>query len=356
MAFSPTALRRAVTTSAVTVAIAFGPLLTAIAQAIPLTGAGATFPEPLYQRYFAEFQKKFPDTKVNYQGIGSGGGIKQLTAGTVDFAGSDTAMTDKEAAAVSQGVLYVPTAGGPVAVVYNLPGAPNNLKLSREVLPDIFSGKITRWNDPRIVADNPGVNLPGQTIRLATRADSSGTSFIFTNHLSAIDPYFKGRVGATKSPRWPGQPLSAKGNPGVAQIVKRTPNTIGYVEASFATTNKLKTALLQDKQGAYIGPTLAAANQALASVKFNPDFRVDFEKLGDPVAGYPITGLTWLMVYKQYPDPAKADAVKKMVQWTLNEGQELNDDLSYTRVPQPVADGVVQAVNTGVSAGPTAGP
>ncbi len=356
MAFSPTALRRAVTTSAVAVALTFGPLLTAIAQAIPLTGAGATFPEPLYQRYFAELQRKFPDLLVNYQGIGSGGGIKQLTAGTVDFAGSDTAMTDEEAAGVSQGVVYVPTSGGPVAVVYNLPGAPNNLKMSREVLPDIFSGKITRWNDPRIAADNPGVSLPDQPIRLAVRADSSGTSYIFTNHLSAIDPYFKGRIGATKEPRWPGDTIAAKGNPGVAQTVQRTPGTIGYVEASFATTNNLPVALVQDKQGAYVAPTLEAANQALAAVQFNPDYRVDFEKLGDPAAGYPITGLTWLMVYKQYPDPAKADSVKRMTQWVLTEGQEINDDLGYTRIPAPVADGVIQAVNSSVTAGPTASP
>ncbi len=349
MAFSMTTLRRAATTSAVAVTFAFGPLLTVIAQAIPLTGAGATFPEPLYQRYFAEFQQKNPDIQVNYQGIGSGGGIKQLTAGTVDFAGSDTAMTDEEAAEVERGVVFVPTAGGPVAVVYNLPGAPNNLKMSRTVLPAIFAGQITRWNDPKIAADNPGVNLPDLPIRLATRADSSGTTFIFTNALSAVDPYFKGRVGANKAPSWPGQPLSGKGNPGVAQIVQRTPSTIGYVEATFANENKLQTALVQNKKGAFVAPTVEEANRALENVQFNPDFRVDFEKLGDPAEGYPITGLTWMMVYKQYPDAAKADAIKKLVGYTLTEGQELNDDLTYTRIPRNVTEQVVQTVNSSVT-------
>ncbi len=354
MVFSSTTLRRTVATSVVTVTLAFGPLLSAIAQTISLSGAGATFPEPLYQRYFAEFQKKNPGIQVNYQGIGSGGGIKQMTAGTVDFAASDTAMTDKEAAEVERGVVFVPTAGGPVAAVYNLPGVSQSLKLSQEVLPAIFAGQITRWNDPKIAADNPGVNLPDRPIRLAVRADSSGTTFIFTNALSAMDPYFKGRVGADKAPRWPGRPLSAKGNPGVAQTVKRTPFTIGYVEASFANENQLQTALVENEKGAYVAPTIENANRALENVEFDPDFRVDFEKLGAPADGYPITGLTWMMVYKQYPDAAKADAVKKLVQYSLTEGQALNDDLTYTEIPDEVAQQVIQAVNSTVTTGGSA--
>lgn len=349
MAFSVTTLRRAATTSAVAVAFTLGPLLAAIAQAIPLNGAGATFPDPLYQRYAAELAKRFPDLQMNYQGIGSGGGIKQMIAGTVDFAGSDTAMTDEERDQVGRGVVFVPTAGGPVAVVYNAPGV-NGLKLSRPVLAGIFAGQITQWNDPKIGADNPGVNLPALPIRLAVRADSSGTTFIFTNHLSAIDSYFKGRIGANKAPRWSGKPLSAKGNPGVAQIVQRTPGTIGYVEYSFAKTNNLQTALVQDKKGVFVPPTLEGANRALASVQYDPDYRIDFTKLGDPAEGYPITGLTWIMVYKQY-DPAKADAVKRMVAWILNEGQELNDDLDYTRIPPELATRVVDTANRDVTSG-----
>ena len=340
--------KRALTTSAVAAAVLLGPIFTAVAQALTLNGAGATFPEPLYQRYFSEMRKKYPDVQVNYQGIGSGGGIKQLTAGAVEFAGSDTAMTDAEAGKVNGGVLFVPTAGGPVAVVYNAPGV-SNLKLSRAVLPAIFSSQITRWNDPKIAADNPGINLPDQPIRLATRADSSGTSYIFTNYLSAINPYFKGRIGANKAPRWAGKPISGKGNPGVAQIVKQTPGSIGYVEAAFAKNNNLQTALVQNKQGTYVAPTLSEANKALSAVEFNPDFRVTFSKLGDPNDGYPITGLTWIMVYKNYQEQGEAAAVKKMVQWMLTEGQQLNDDLGYTKVPASVANSVIQAVNSGVT-------
>lgn len=340
--------RLAFTASVVTAAMVFGSVVESFAQkAVTLNGAGATFPEPLYQRYFNELRKGSQPVQVNYQGIGSGGGIKQLTAGSVDFAGSDTAMTDAEAAKVKSGVLFVPTAGGPVAVVYNLPGV-SNLKLSRKVLPAIFSGQITKWNDPQIAAANPGVKLPNSQIKLAVRADSSGTSYIFTNALSAMDSYFKGRVGPNKSPKWPGKPISGKGNPGVAQIVKRTQGSIGYVEATFATNNKLQTALVQNSRGTYVAPTLVEANKALSAVQFNPDYRVTFSNLGNPRDGYPITGLTWLMVNKNYTQPGDAAAVKRMVQWIMTNGQQFNDDLGYTRIPQGVAGRVVQSVNSGV--------
>lgn len=348
MVLSKTTIKHALTTSVVAAALALGPVFTAVAQAVTLNGAGATFPEPLYQRYFNAISKQYPDIDVNYQGIGSGGGIRQLIAGSVDFAGSDTAMTEEEAAKVKQGVVFVPTAGGPVAVVYNLPGV-SNLRLSRTVLPRIFSGQITRWNDPQIAKDNPGVNLPDQPIRLAVRADSSGTSFIFTNGLSAMDSYFRGRIGPNRSPNWPGKPLSGKGNPGVAQIVQRAPGSIGYVEASFAEQNKLQAALVQNSKGAFVAPTVEQANRALSAVEFDPDFRVNFSRLGNPTDGYPITGLTWIMVYKNYQQPGEAAAVKRMVEWMLTEGQELNDDLGYTRIPQNVAQRVIQAVNSGVT-------
>ncbi|MBA2747676.1 MAG: phosphate ABC transporter substrate-binding protein PstS [Tatlockia sp.] len=348
MVVSNTTFRRAFTASAIAAVMALVPLVDAIAQkAATLNGAGATFPEPLYQRYFSELRKGSQPVQVNYQGIGSGGGIKQLTAGSVDFAGSDTAMTDTEVAKVKNGVLFVPTAGGPVAVVYNLPGV-SNLKLSRKVLPAIFDGQITNWNDPQIAAANPGVKLPNSPIKLAVRADSSGTSYIFSNALSGMDSYFKGRVGPSKTPKWPGKPVSGKGNPGVAQIVKRTQGSIGYVEASFATNNGLQSALVQNSRGAYVAPTLAEANKALSSVQFNPDHRVTFSKLGNLGDGYPITGLTWLMVNKNYTQPGDAAAIKRMVQWIMTNGQQFNDDLGYTRIPQSVAGQVVQSVNSGV--------
>lgn len=342
-------MKRAVTASMVTATVVLGHVFTAIAQTVSLNGAGATFPEPLYQRYFNELGKAEPPLQANYQGVGSGAGVRQMIAGSVDFAGSDVAMTDEQVSEVDRGVLFVPTAGGPVAVVYNVPGV-DNLRLSRKVLPAIFSGQITNWNDPQIAADNPGVELPDQPIRLAVRADSSGTSFIFSNHLSTIDPYFNGRVGASTTPSWPGNPLSGKGNPGVTQIVQRTEGSIGYVEAAFAQENKLQTALVQNQQGEFVAPTLEEANEALAGVEFEPDFRVDYENLGDPKSGYPITGLTWLMVYKNYEQAETADAVKRMVQWIMTEGQQLNGELDYTRIPESVASQVVQSVNSGVTA------
>lgn len=347
MSLDQTTTKRVVTACVVSTSLTLGSVVSVLAQQASLNGAGATFPEPLYQRYSAELRKQNPPIQMNYQGIGSGGGVRQFIAGSVDFAGSDNALTDEEAKKVKNGVVYVPTAGGPVAVVYNAPGV-DNLKLSRKTLPRIFAGQITNWNDPAIAADNPGAKLPNQPIRLAVRADASGTSFIFTNALSAMDPYFKGRIGTNRSPSWPGKPLSAKGNPGVTQIVQRTRGSIGYVEATFASQNKLQTAQVQNQKGEYVSPTLEAANQALQTVKFNPDFRVNYANLGNPSTGYPITGLTWIMVYKNYQQPGKADAVKRMVQWMMTNGQKINGELGYTQIPPNVTTQVVQAVNSSV--------
>lgn len=340
--------KRVIATSAVAATVTLGAALTGVAQqATTLNGAGATFPEPLYQRYASELRKASPPIQVNYQGIGSGGGVRQFIAGSVDFGASDNAMTDEEVKKVKNGVVFVPTAGGPVAVVYNAPGV-SELKLSRKVLPQIFAGQITNWNDPAIAADNPGVQLPSQPIRLAVRADSSGTSFIFTNALSAMDPYFKGRIGANRAPSWAGSPLKGKGNPGVAQIVQRTPGSIGYVEAAFARQNKIPMAQVQNQKGEFVAPTQEAANQALETVKFDPDFRVNQAALGNPTSGYPITGLTWIMVYRTYQQPGKADAVKRMVQWIMTDGQKVNDQLDYTRIPASVASQVVETVKSEV--------
>jgi phosphate transport system substrate-binding protein len=347
MVFSTTILQRAFTTSVVTTAVALGSIVTAPvqAQAQSLNGAGATFPAPLYERYAREVRKKYPDMKINYQAIGSGGGIRQTIAGTVDFGGSDAAMTDSDIAKVKNGVILVPTAGGAVSVVYNLPGV-DNLRLSRQTLPAIFSGQITNWNDPKIKADNPGVNLPNQPIRFAVRADGSGTTFIFTNHLSAISPYFKGRVGVGTAPKWNlPNVLSGKGNPGVAALVARTPGAIGYVEYSYASQNKLKSALIQNKAGEFVAPSLQSANTALSSVNFPDNYRTFVD---DPAKGYPIVGLTWMMVYRQYPNAAKADAVRKWINWVLTDGQQLNGQLNYTTIPPAVANRVLQTVNSTV--------
>ncbi|HEY9801572.1 MAG TPA: phosphate ABC transporter substrate-binding protein PstS [Leptolyngbyaceae cyanobacterium] len=345
MNFSATALQRVFTTAVVTSAVAVTPLFGAIAQAQTLNGAGATFPAPLYERYAREVRKKHPELRINYQAIGSGGGIRQTIAGTVDFGGSDAAMTDAEMAKVKNGVILVPTAGGAVSVVYNVPGV-NNLRLSRGTLPAIFSGQITNWNDPKIKADNPGVNLPSQPIRFAVRADSSGTTFIFTNHLSAISPYFRGRIGANTAPKWTlPNVLRGRGNPGVAALVARTPGSIGYVEYAYAAKNNLRSAQIQNKKGEFVAPSLQTANAALSTVSFPDNFRTF---VGDPNQGYPIVGLTWMMVYRQYADAAKSQAVKKWINWVLKDGQQFNDDLNYTRIPAPVANRVLQTVNNNV--------
>jgi phosphate transport system substrate-binding protein len=343
MVLSAAVLRRAVTASVVTATIAFSPVLTAIAQAVDLNGAGATFPALLYDKYRQGFKQK-TGINVNYQAIGSGGGIRQVIAGVVDFGGSDAAMTDEEMSKVKNGVILIPTAGGAVVPVVNLPGV-SDLKLSRQVLPEIFAGRITRWNDDRIKKDNPGVNLPNADIKTVVRADGSGTTFIFTNHLSAVSPYFKGRVGVGTAPKWSTNPLKGRGNPGVAALVKQTQNSIGYVEAAYAESNGLTMAEVQTKSGEFVKPDLNNTNEALSAINFPDNFRV-FE--GDPAKGYPITGLTWMMVYKKYDNPEKAAAIKQWIEYVLTEGQNLNGSLKFTRIPEATAQKALQRVKTEV--------
>ncbi len=342
MILSTTTLRSAISTSVMATTFALMPLLGALAGT--LNGAGATFPAPLYDKYAHQVKTKYQDLQINYQPIGSGGGIKQVIAGTVDFGGSDAAMTDAEIAQVKQGVILVPTAGGAVSVVFNIPGV-INLNLSRTVLPAIFSGEITRWNDSKIAADNPGVNLPDLPIKTVVRADGSGTTFIFTNHLSAISADFKSKIGVSKEPKWLTNSFKAKGNPGIAAAVSRTPGSIGYVEFAYAKQNKLVSAAIQNKTGGFVVPSLATANQAFKTVKFPDNFRVFVQ---DPDAGYPIVGLTWIMVYKQYSDAGKSQDVKNWVNWILTDGQKLNASLDYTRIPSDVATRAMKTVNDNV--------
>lgn len=340
-------LRNGLLFTAGAAATGLSPLLTESAdaqRAITLNGAGATFPAPLYERYFREFTRANPSIRVNYQAIGSGGGIRQVIAQTVDFGGSDAAMSDAQIAQVSRGIILVPTAGGAVVMAYNLPGV-NNLRLPRAVYPEIFTGRITNWNDPRIAQANPGVSLPNLPIRPVVRADSSGTTFIFTNNLSAVNPYFRGRIGVGTAPRWTGiSPLTGRGNAGVAAQVQRTRGAVGYVEFSYARQNRLPTVTLQNKQGQFIAPSLEATEEALGTVTFPENFRVF---VGDPDRGYPIAGMTWLMVYRRYP-AGRGDAIKSLVRWVLTTGQGINNSLDYTRVPNAVAQRAIAAVNSGV--------
>ena len=339
-----TTFRRAVTVSVVTAAISLSYGLKTIAQTVTLNGAGATFPKPLYDRYFDEFKKE-SNIQVNYEGIGSGGGIRQFIAETVDFGASDAYPTSAQRAEMAKGLVLVPTAGGAVSVVYKLQGV-SSLKLSRSVLPAIFSGEITRWNDSKIAADNPGVNLPNQPIKLVVRSDSSGTTNIFTRHLNAISTDFKRKIPGGTAPTWRANPLSGKGNPGVAALVQQTENSIGYVEAAYAAQNNLQSAQVQNSKNQFISPTLDQANKAMATIGFSSDFNT--ANAEDPKDGYPIVGVTWLLLYKQYP-AQKADAVKKMVTWILSKGQEINKDLGYTRIPQPVIARINKAVNDEVA-------
>jgi phosphate transport system substrate-binding protein len=340
MLFSNFARFSAVTAVAVAV---FGSQLAAMAE-VTLSGAGATFPAPLYERYIREMRKAHPDIKVNYQGIGSGGGIKQTIAGTVDFGASDAAMTDAEMAKVPGGVLLIPTAGGAVSVAYNLAGV-KGLKLPNPVLAGIFTGKITSWSDPQIAKANPGMKLPDGSIKPVVRADGSGTAFIFTNHVSAISPEFKAQVGPSKEPKWPSGFLKGKGNPGVAGLLKSTPGSIGFVEYEFALKNGLASAAVQNGSGKYIAPSLKSANQALADVQFPENFRA-FDI--NSAQGYPIVGLTWLLVPKTHKNPAKAKAIVTMVKWMLTSGQQFNDDLNYTSIPSGVASRAIAAVEASV--------
>lgn len=342
MTLFTTSLCRFATTSALAATVVLGSAMAANAQSVTLNGAGATFPQPLYQRFAAEFTKKNPNIRVNYQGIGSSGGIRQFIAGTVDFGGTDAPMTDAQIAQVSRGAMQIPTAGGAVCVIFNVPGV-QKLRLSRFSLPGIFTGEIKRWNDPKLVRDNPGVTLPDLPIRTAVRADGSGTSFIFTNHLAAIDPKFRKIVTASQNPRWNTNPLKGRGNAGVAASVAQTAGAIGYVNTDFATGGKLETASLQDKKGKFVECDLPNANRAMTTFKFPANSLVSVD--GDPAEGYPIVGLTWMLIYGQY-DATKKPAIQKFLTWVMTDGQKINGELEYTRIPAPIVARALKMINS----------
>jgi phosphate transport system substrate-binding protein len=328
-----TSLHKAVTLSAVAIAVSFGAAGQAIANT--LNGAGASFPAPLYQRYFAEYKKATGKT-VNYNSVGSGAGVRQFIGETVDFGASDAPVTAAERQQMKRGVIMVPTAGGAVSVVYNLPG--QKVQISRAALPKIFSGELKTWNqvDPK---------LPKTPIRVVVRADGSGTTEIFTSHLSAISPAFKQKVGTNKSPNWGFQVLKGPKNDGVAAAVKQTPGAIGYVQDTFARKNEgpnLQTAKIQNKAGKFVEPSLAEANNALSAAKFDNNFVAD---VNDPPAGYPIVGMTWLLVYQNYKNPATANDIKALVKWILTTGQQFNTQLEFTRIPSAVGQRVIAAVD-----------
>ncbi|MFZ4639139.1 MAG: phosphate ABC transporter substrate-binding protein PstS [Nodosilinea sp.] len=312
---------------------------------VALTGAGATFPAPLYQNWFIELNKAVPDLQVNYQSVGSGAGVEQFTAETVDFGASDTNMKDEEIAKVKRGAILLPMTAGSVVLAYNLPGV-TDLKLGRQTYVDIARGKITQWNDAKIAADNPGVKLPNKPITFIHRSDGSGTTSVFTKHLGKVSPDFEKEVGHGKSVEWPktGVFVGAKGNEGVTAQIQQTEGSIGYIEYGYAKQNNLTFATLENKAGKFIVPSNESAGVSLGSVEMPPDLRAS---VTDPEGegSYPIVTYTWILAYKNYPDAAKAKAMEMMIEYGLNEGQQVATTLGYVPLPKEVREKVAAAAD-----------
>jgi phosphate transport system substrate-binding protein len=303
---------------------------------VDLTGAGATFPYPLYNRWVSEYAAK-NGVKINYQSIGSGGGIKQLSEQTVDFGASDAPMTDAEIASAKGGaVLHFPTVVGVDAIAYNLPTVTQPLKLTGPLIADIFLGKITKWNDSRIAALNPGVTLPASDLLVVHRSDGSGTTYIFTDYLTTVSPAWKAGPGRGKDVQWP-VGIGAKGNEAVAGQIKQTAGSIGYVEMAYVVQNKLSTAEVQNAAGKFVAPTAASATAAaeatIAALPASSDYRISLINAAGANA-YPIASLTWLLVYKQMPDTVKARKLRDFIRWGLTEGQKDAEPLAYAPLPQ----------------------
>jgi phosphate transport system substrate-binding protein len=309
-----------------------------------INGAGASFPYPLYTKWVSEFQKTNPDVQINYQSIGSGGGIKQTLEGTVDFGATDAPMTDEQLKKATSPILHIPTVMGAVVITYNLPGI-KELKLTGEVVADIFLGKITKWNDPRIKKLNATENLPDKDILVAHRADGSGTTNIFTDYLSKVSPEWKTKVGTGTAVNWP-VGTGGKGNEGVTSAVKGGDNTIGYVELIYAENNKLPYATMKNLAGNFVKPTLKSVTAAAASVKTMPeDFRVSITNAAG-AESYPVSGFTYLLVPKTPKDAVKGAKLVKFLRWALADGQAFADKLTYSPLPKELAKKVEAKIDT----------
>ncbi|QSJ17080.1 phosphate ABC transporter substrate-binding protein PstS [Nostoc sp. UHCC 0702] len=311
---------------------------------VALTGAGASFPAPLYASWFADLNKKYPNLQVNYQSVGSGAGVEQFIKGTVDFGASDVAMKDDEIQKVPQdkGVLLLPVTAGSIVLGYNLPDVPE-LKLTRAVYTDILLGKIKTWNDAKITAANPGAKLPNQPITVVYRSDGSGTTGVFTKHLSAISPEWKSKVGEGKTVNWP-VGVGGKGNEGVTAQIQQTQGSIGYIEAGYAKQNNIKSAALENKSGKFVVDNDQSAAKTLQAVVLPDNLRAF---IADPEGAdsYPIVSYSWILAYKKYPDAAKAKAVEAMIEYALTEGQKIAPELGYVPLPQNVASKVAAAAD-----------
>jgi phosphate transport system substrate-binding protein len=315
----------------------------AAGSTVQINGAGATFPNPIYSKWFSEYTKVHPNVRINYQSIGSGGGIRQLSAQTVFFGATDTPMTDDQLKSASGQVLHLPTVLGAVVPIYHLPGVAD-LKFTGPLLADIYLGKITKWNDPAIAKVNPGAKLPATDIVVAHRSDGSGTTFIFVDYLSKVSPEFKTRVGANASVNWP-VGVGGKGNEGVSGVVSQTPGAIGYVELIYALQNKISFGAVQNAAGEFITASPEAVTKAAAGATIPPDFRVSITNA--PGAGaYPISSFTWILLYQMPSDTARSKMMVDFMKWALSDGQKFATDMGYAPVPESVIQQELTALAT----------
>jgi phosphate transport system substrate-binding protein len=323
--------------------------LAAMAQSLAINAAGATFPYPIYSKWFDVYHSQHGNVQINYQSIGSGGGIRQLTAGTVDFGASDMPMNDDQIKEFQSkngcSILHFPTVIGAVVPTYNVPKVSGDLKFTQKALAGIYQGTITRWNDPEIANANPGVSLPKDDIVVVHRSDGSGTSFIWTDFLSKVSSDWKSKVGSGASINWP-VGLGGKGNEGVSGLIKQTPDSIGYVELIYALQNNIPFGPVQNLDGKFVKASLESVTAAAAgAAKSMPDdFRVSITDA--PGAGaYPISSFTWLLIAEKIKDPAKRDAIKAFLKWMLTDGQQYNEALSYAKLPKPVVDKELKVIS-----------
>ena len=312
---------------------------------VQLNAAGASFPYPIYSKWFDEYHKLHPEVQINYQSIGSGGGIRQLIARTVDFGASDGPMTDQQLQQAGFKILHFPTVLGAAVPMYNVAGAPDSLKFTQKALAGIFLGTITKWNDPEIANANPGVTLPANDIVVVHRSDGSGTTYIWTDFLSKVSDDWKNKVGTNSSVNWP-VGLGGKGSEGVSGLVKQTPNSIGYVELIYALQNNIPFGVVQNAAGTFVKASLAGVSEAAAGAAKNmpDDFRVSITNAPGKTA-YPISSFTWLLIPAQIQDAGKRDIIKGFLKWMLADGQEYCEGLYYSKLPKPVVEKEMKAIS-----------
>jgi phosphate transport system substrate-binding protein len=322
--------------------------LAGLALALPLmgqttlNGAGASFPNPIYSKWFSEYNKLHPDVQFNYQSLGSGAGIRQVVSGTVDFGASDGPMTDEQLKEAKTKILHIPTVLGAVVPAYNVAGVSGDVKFTPEVLAGIFLGKIQNWNDPALAQVNPGVKFPNQPIIVVHRSDGSGTTYIFTDYLSKVSKDWESTVGKGASPKWP-VGLGGKGNEGVAGQIRQLEGSIGYVELIYAVENKITHGSVKNAAGNFVKASLDGVTEAAASAKMPADFRVSITDAPGKTA-YPISSFTWLLIPEQSADPKKGKLIADFLQWMVTDGQKMTTQLSYAPLPASVVEKVKAAI------------